>query len=183
MAKKALKLILSLWIVYHIAVIVILANGSSILGRSYGWLLVPYANALGLNSTWNFFSPDPAHTMYLEYRVRFEDEQGNETREPIEGYLPPEKDQIVVDSSRRRMLYAMRFLMLDQNRLHALMAPWLCRQHPGASEITIAHEMQAIPSFDRAIANLDTPLRDLRQQYRSASQTFNCRAEPDEVGL
>jgi hypothetical protein len=180
---RALKVFLSLWIAYHLANIVILANGGSFLGRYWGPYLIPYGNAIGLNSTWNFFSPDPAHTMYLEYRVRFEDEQGNEVKESVEGFLPPEKDQIVIDSSKRRLLYAMRFLLLDQDRLHALMAPWLCRQYPGSSTLSVAHVVQAIPPFDRAITNLDTPVQALKNEVRSEAKSFNCRAAADEVGL
>ena len=73
--------------------------------------------------------------MYLQYRVRFEDSQGVELKEPIEGFMPPEKNQVVVDSSKRRMLYAMRFLLLDPSRLETLMGPWLCRKYIGANLI------------------------------------------------
>lgn len=168
---------------YHLAVITVLANGGSFLARYWTPYLIPYANTFGLNNTWNFYSPDPAHTMYLEYRVRFDDEQGNEVKEPIEGYLPPEKDQIVVDSSKRRLLYAMRFLMLDPDRLNSLMSPWLCRQYPGASEIAITHQLEAIPSLDSAIVHMDTPVKELKEIVQTGRNVFNCRSTPDEGAL
>jgi hypothetical protein len=182
-SSKVLKALISVWIVFHITVIVVLANGSSFFARRFSDWLLPYGNTLGLNSTWNFFSPDPAHTMYLQYRVRFEDEQGNELKEPIEGYLPPEKDQIVVDSSRRRFLYAMRFLLLEPSRMNTLMGPWLCKQYPGASEIAISHVLEAIPSLDVAITSPDTPVKDLKREVESGRNVFDCRKTPDEVAL
>lgn len=172
-----------MWILFHLSVIVILANGSSFLGRHGATFLLPYGNSLGLNASWNFFSPDPAHTMYLQYVVRFEDENGNETREPLEGYLPPEKDQVVVDSSRRRLLYAMRFLILDRNRLETLMGPWLCREHPGASSIAISHVLEALPLLDVARAHPEASVKSLRRVAQSGRQVFDCRATPDEVAL
>ena len=179
--KTVLKVLLSVWILYHLAVIVILPNAGSFLARQGTNLLIPYGNTLGLNASWNFFSPDPAHTMYLAYRVRFDDENGNEVKEPLEGFLPPEKDQIVLDSSKRRLLYAMRFLVLDPNRLNLLMGPWLCRQHPGASEIAITHVVEAIPTLDVAVNQIDTPVKDLKKIVETGRNVFDCRATPDEV--
>ena len=119
--------------------------------------------------------------MYLTYRVRYEDAAGNELREPEEGYLPPEKDQMVMDSSKRRLLYSMRFLVIDPRRLESLMGPWLCRQHPGASEITMTHVTEAIPPLDVAVAQIDTPVKNLKQVVQTGRNVFNCQATLDEV--
>ena len=172
--KTALKVLISLWIVYHIVTMVVLANGSSYLGRHLGGVLVPYANALGMNATWNFFSPDPAHTMFFRYKVLFEDQDGNEIKESEEGYLPPEKGNVVMDSSKRRLLYAMRFLLLDSSRMRQLMAPWLCRQHPGASRVSIHYILQNLPSLDVARLHAETPIEELKQETQSSSAEFNC---------
>ncbi len=142
--------LLSIFLAYHLMVILILPNSGSYLGRKTEKLITPYANILGLNTSWNFFSPDPAHTMFLKYRVWFNDLDSKEEKEPIEGFLPPEKEKIVLDSSERRFLYAMRFLILDTDRMKSILGPWLCRQHPGAVLVKMEHILEPIPILDRA---------------------------------
>jgi hypothetical protein len=149
-SHKAARILLSLFICFHLIVIVVLANGSSFLGRSLEPGITPYGNVLGLNITWTFFAPDPAHTMFIRYIIYFDDESGNELQAPLEGYIPEEKDQIVVDTSKRRFLYAMRFLILDQKRMKALLGPFLCRQHPGASSISLEEILEPIPNLDQS---------------------------------
>src|SRR4051812_36520058 len=64
-----LRSLISVLICFHLVVILVLPNSSSFLGRALEPWIVPYANLLGLNVTWNFFAPDPAHTMYINYFV------------------------------------------------------------------------------------------------------------------
>lgn len=163
------------------AAIFILPNGGSFIGRHMPAFLIEYANIIGANTSWNFFSPNPAQTMYLQYKVRFEDEQGNETKESVEGFLPPEKEKVVIDSSRRRFLYAMRFLLLDPNRLETLFEPWLCREFPGASSISVRSVQENLPTLDHALANLETPVVELKEEVKSASSDFRCGSTPNEV--
>lgn len=173
------KILFSIFILFHLAVIIIFPNGSSYLGRA-STLLVPYANILGLNTTWNFFSPDPAHTMFLKYSIRFEDADGNELREPLDGFIPPEKEQIAVDSSKRRFLYAVRFLILDTNRMKVILGPWLCRQNPGASHVKMEQMLEPIPNLDKAI------LGDLGRGEETTVMRFDYRcnaSQEDEVSL
>ena len=182
-SKIFLKALLSIWLVYHLFCIVILPNGASFLGRYFESYILPYANSIGINSTWNFYSPDPAHTMYFSYTVYFENEQGEEIKPPLEQFLPPEKNQIVVDSSKRRLLYAMRYLALDQKRMQTLLAPWICRENTGASRVSIHHVIERIPTLDMAMANLSKNVDELREQSESQSEEFNCRHLPDEASL
>ncbi len=148
--SKLARILLSLFICFHLVVILVLANGSSFLGRSLEPWLAPYGNVLALNLTWTFFAPDPAHTMFIRYLVYFDDDLGTERKSPIEGYVPEEKDQIVIDTSKRRYLYAMRFLILDQKRMKTLLGPFLCRKYPGASSISLEEILEPIPNLDLA---------------------------------
>lgn len=177
------KLVLSFVTTLYIVMIIIFPNGTSFLGRTVGQALLPIANTMGLNTTWNFFSPDPANTMYFVYNIYFEDELGNETKESITGYLPSEKNQIVTDASRRRMLYAMRFLMLDEHRLNVLMAPWLCKDHPGATRVRIRSVIEKIPSLDEVILRNDETVQSLKHEIDSRSISFDCRKPQDEMSL
>ncbi|MCX7977885.1 MAG: hypothetical protein N2578_02655, partial [Bdellovibrionaceae bacterium] len=62
--RTPLLVLFSVWIVYHIVVISVIPNQSNFLNRYFEKAIVPYASQLGMNASWNFFSPDPAHTMY-----------------------------------------------------------------------------------------------------------------------
>lgn len=177
------KLVLSFVTTLYIVMILIYPNGTSYLGRTIGNYLAPIANSIGVNTTWNFFSPDPANTMYFAYNIYFEDEQGNEVKEPLSGYLPSEKNQIVTDASRRRMLYAMRFLMLDDNRLNVLMAPWLCKENPGASRVRIHSVVEKLPNLDEVVLRSDTSVESLKHEVDSRSVSFDCRKPRDEMSL
>jgi len=129
----------------------VLANGGSFLGRSFQQVLLPYGNLISLNTTWNFFSPDPANTLYLKYMVEFYDDDGVETQEAIEAYIPAEKEKISMDSSDRRFLYAIRFLLLDERRLETVLGPWLCRYYSGATAINIEQFWRQVPSLDEVL--------------------------------
>jgi hypothetical protein len=170
---------LSLFILYHVAVIAILANGGSFLGRASQNWMAPYANPLGLNVGWNFFAPDPAHTMFIQYFVRFENEEGVELKEAVEGFFPPEKEQIVIDTSKRRMLYAMRFLITDEKRMKVLLGPFLCRQYPGASTIHVRDILEPIPNLDLSqLGQMKEKEETLMREY-----THFCDEPIDEVEL
>lgn len=148
--RLKLKLAVSFFILFQLAVMLILPNNFSYISRSTEKWLVPYANLMGMNASWNFFSPDPAHTMFLKYTVWFDDLDILEPKEPVDGYIPPEKEKIVLNSSERRLLYAMRFLILDPDRMRIFLAPWLCQQYPNAKYIEVSHIQEPIPNLERA---------------------------------
>jgi hypothetical protein len=175
-----LRVVLSVFIVYHLLVISVMPNRSSFLGRQLEPWINPYANLLGLNITWNFFAPDPEHTMYIHYRVYFPENEGGESRDPVEGFIPPAKEKIVVDTSARRFFYAMRFLILDQRRMKVLLVPFLCRSHEGAEEVHIKSILEPIPSLDLSrigemLEKTEKTLLEYRQSCHSTEQ--------DEVSL
>jgi hypothetical protein len=170
------------WIIYHLFCILVLPNGNSFLGRYSEDYILPYANFLGLNTTWNFYSPDPAHTMYFAYTVHFENEKGEDVKPNLEEFLPPEKDQIVTDSSKRRLLYAMRYLALDSNRSQVVLGPWICREYEGASRISIHHVIERIPQLDVAM-DASEDVSHLREISEGPNTDFDCRHKPDEVSL
>lgn len=148
--KKAVLIVLFF---YFSAMMVTLGNGSSFLGRYFENFFNPVANSIGLNTTWNFFSPDPAHTMYIKYFVFFEDPLGNSLKEAIEGYYPESKDRGEDFSlNKKRDSYAMRFLAVDPARLQGLFTPWMCKKYPGSTKLQIELIMNRIPSLDKVVA-------------------------------
>lgn len=181
-SKKWLQFLISLFLIYHLAVIMVLANSSSFLARRLSPLILPYANFFQLNTTWNFFAPDPAHTMFVKYKIEFNDDNGNEIKEPVIGFIPPEKKRIVIDSSKRRFLYAMRFLLMDNNRMQTILGPWLCRENPGASRIFMENRFVAIPSLDDAILNSTSLDPENSDETTAMKFSYNCNeTKRDEV--
>ncbi|OFZ31964.1 MAG: hypothetical protein A2622_12055 [Bdellovibrionales bacterium RIFCSPHIGHO2_01_FULL_40_29] len=161
MFNKISKLIAGFVFFYIVAMIVVLGNGSSFMGRYFQDFFNPIANSIGLNTTWNFFSPDPAQTMYLRYFVIFEDEYGNTTADTVEGFYPKSKDlggDFRLD--KKRDSYAMRFLAVDPYRIEVFFTPWLCRKNPGATKVQVELIVNRIPSLDQVIAVVNSNIND-----------------------
>lgn len=178
-----LKVILSVWIVYNIATMVVMPNAGSFFGRKYGHIFAPYANSVGLNASWNFFSPDPAHTMYIKYFVEFTGADGEPTQESILGYFPEEKNQMVLDTNRRRELYVMRFMMIGQNRLQGLFAPWLCKKHPGATNIHIEQVIETVAPLDEVLLAKEETVKELSKEIQYANFDYHCDTPEGEYPL
>ncbi len=176
--KMALQILLSILICFHLIAILVLPNNSSFLGRSLDRWLTPYGNLFGFQVAWNFFAPDPAHTMYIHYFVHFDSAEGEEPKETIEGYIPPEKEEIVIDSSKRRFLYAMRFMIIDEKRLKVILGPFLCRRHPGASSIRVENILEPIQNLD-----LSQMVLGEKREATLMEHTYDCHAAQDEVAL
>jgi len=177
------KVLLSVWLVFHVIVLVVMPNGASIMGRRLGPLIGPYGAMLGLNTAWNFFSPDPAHTMYLKFTVSYEDADGKSLKEAEEIFMPPEKDQGVWSLSKRRELYAMRYMILDPRRVDAVLGPWLCRTKAGATSIHIDHVINSVPTLDEANLFSDQKVGDLGKEFNFISKDYRCSQVNDEVNL
>ncbi len=168
------KIILFLISSYFVSMMIVLGNGSSFLGRSLGKYYTPIANLIGLNTTWNFFSPDPAHTMYLNYVIHFEDEYGNPTKEPFFEEYPPESEMSDFSVHVRRKSYVMRFFASSQDRLQTYFIPWVCKQNPGATKIQIEVVVNKIPSLDVASTLKGTHYEDLIKQEEINKNVYSC---------
>lgn len=76
MAKNWVKILLSLFIVYHLMILIISPNFHSVLGKEFGFLFIKYANTLNISMPWQFFSPDPTKIAYWEYNIEFLNPEG-----------------------------------------------------------------------------------------------------------
>ena len=182
-ARLLFKAFLSLWIVYNIFTMLVMPNVGAYFGRTTSKFITPYANTMGLNAGWNFFSPDPAHTMYIRYVVRYLDDQGNETKEPVEAFFPEEKNRSVPEASRKRDLYAMRFMVVQPKRLRVLFGPWLCRHYPGASSVDIEHVIETVPPLDEVVYRTDETVQGLSQELQYIRESHSCTGSADEENL
>lgn len=182
-AKLLCKVLLSLWIVYNIFTLLMMPNIGNYLGRVSSRFITPYANTVGLNASWNFFSPDPAHTMYIKYLINYTDKDGNPTKDAVEGFFPPEKNVGIPSIFRKRELYVMRFMVIDAKRLKVFMGPWLCRQYPGATSVDMEHVIETVPALDQVVTLKDEGVRDLSQELQMSRESVSCTDTPDEVTL
>ncbi len=186
---RLFKVLFSIFALYQIFVMCVMPNLGSYLGRSAQKYISPYASAMGLNSGWNFFSPDPAHTMYLRYYVHFEDlnadgdEVKSENEKPmIEGFFPPEKNKSIAGFTRHREAILMRFMILNPKRLQYLMGDWLCRQYPGSTRVDMEHVIETIPSLVESVAFEDQDVRELSKEVQVTKAEYTCSGQnSDEV--
>lgn len=172
-----LKALLSIWILYHLFVVIIMSNGGSFMGRLFQRAVTPYANATGFNASWNFFSPDPAHTMYLRYQVYFNNENGEELKEPLEAFFPALKNLGTFDPTQRRELYMMHYLILNPERLEKMLVPYICKTNPEASSIRIDFVVESIAPLDQAAILKQESMAELSKHQDYLKKEFPCHVE------
>ncbi len=166
------KLILALFLVFHLAAVVILPMGSGLLNRHWGRFFIGYANTLGFNTTWQFFSPGPSPTFYLEYEF----DEGGEDFEESEIYLLPERRTGFWWSDfYNRRLYSMRFLSLAPNLLVQYLVPWLCQKNPKAKAVTVQKIFERITNVERETGGAaEDTFQDMEVKERVARETHSC---------
>jgi hypothetical protein len=118
----------------------------------------------------------------LKLNLFWEKTASQEESESREVYFPEAREIRQMDISKRRQLYAMRYLMLDPRRVEALLGPWYCRQNPGLESLTIEHIIEPIPDIEKA-AKFSA---DWRQDIHSTSfgrTEYHCSQMQNEVSL
>lgn len=177
--RDFLRFVLSVFILFHILTMVIVPNPTSYPARALGSLLFPYASTVGLNANWNFFSPDPAHTMYLKFTLYSPDE--NET--PREMFFPEQKDEGEWDLGKRRNLYAMRFFMLDPKLIDAVLGPWLCVHQAPLSTAQIELVINSVATLDEAVLFGGKSMSQMSREFDAINREYRCSQMGDEVNL
>lgn len=178
MRKRNLSLILKLFftvfLLYHLAAILIMPNPGSLLGRKFSRYLTDYSNTLGLNTTWQFFSPGPAPVFYLEYEVETAD-TGNE--EPKSFQFPERRRASYYDELYNRTLYAMRFFVLSPPETFGkYFVPWLCRKYPDAQTLSIRTVGEPVVNIERATG--DESFEELSEKMPlKERKRYSCRGE------
>lgn len=169
---KGLRVLLIVIISFHVIAISIVPSPSSLILKGMGDIFIPYINFIAMNASWQFFSPDPANVMYLEYGVFFEDSEGQELKESVRGFYPEGKTSVGLESIEKRILYATRFMYLDLSRLEKIFLPWLCRSHQGANRVFLKPYIEKIPMLEVAYKNPEQ--RSDRELQELPAIDFNC---------
>lgn len=175
--SRFLRFIISVFLLYHLAVVLIMPNPGSLLGRKFSRYLTDYANTLGINTTWQFFSPGPAPVFYLEYDVESEDLDA----ETPSFQIPPKRRASYYDEFYNRTLYSMRFFVLAPvETFERFFVRWLCKQHPEAVSLAIRTVGEPVKNIERAQG--EESFDDLSEKMPiKQRQRFTCYRENSEV--
>lgn len=178
---RLLKTVLSIFLVYHLLAVTILPMGSGLVVRELGRYFVGYANLFALNTTWQFFSPGPSPIFYLEYTYSYppavDDEEAWETlSEPM--LLPERRVGFGISDFYSRRLYSMRFLSLNSDRMERLLVPWLCKQDPRATSVSVRQMFGEIQNVERHRGQFGADsFADMAEKRKSERLNFRCEYE------
>lgn len=174
--KKAL---LSLFVVFQVSVVFVLPNPDSILYRETYKYFASYANTLGFNTTWRFFSPNP-FMWVVEYDVipDLDAWRGLE----FETYRYPSSLQDVGtrEGFNRRLNFGM-FMTSQDRLLENYFGPFLCKRHPEAEIIAIYMVGRETPSIDRMKLEPSwSSITDIANIRRMKVKDFSCVSDEKE---
>lgn len=160
----------SLWLVYHLMVIVIMPQPLSLLYAPLKPYLMPYAHTLNLSNIWSFFAPNPDHYSYFEYDVYYENpvrvkntakrRRGKKARrlkarrQNKKTFIWPlsRKESERMSQNHNRLIFHSIFFYNTHSprtvRKHLL--PFLCRLHPQGLRVVARAMRTDRPPFSKA---------------------------------
>lgn len=140
------KTLISIWLIFHLFIIIMFPNSFSFIHKRFEGVMYPYANALGVGSTWNLYSPDPESTRYLEYEVeRSSPEFQNMPTLSLRWAPDPEG---FFDFQWIRKHTNMGFLYISKGLIDKTLIPWVCRTTPHAKSVTVKMVAIRIPAIE-----------------------------------
>jgi hypothetical protein len=172
--KGWLKALLSVYIVYHLCAVFFMPLSGSILERTLGPFLYPYASTLGLNTTWQFFSPNPASSNYLEYEVYYPQEPGRDEVRFETYQWPPKSRKGIIGENYNRRVYHSMISTIDADRTTKFLVPWLCRKHKGAQSIALRKVLTVLPEMESAQLRHGDRVSDFSKQVEVPSEEYFC---------
>ena len=146
---------LSAMIVLHLIVIVIAPNPG--LEGAAAWL-EPYTKTLGMDSRWQFFSPDPARPEFYEY-----DAVDTAARSTVHTF-PELSSPFWFRSTYDRRIALMRAASESVEVFKRSFVPMLCREHTGAVFLRVRSVSLAFPTVNEV--KQGQRLNDLRESRR-----------------
>lgn len=176
---KATKIALTIFLLYHLSAVALLPIGSSLLGRKLAWLFLPYANTLGFNTTWQFFSPGPSPMFYLEYRPDNGEDvianvAGSDASEPLT--YPEKRHGTQWSEAWNRRLFGMRFLALNAERTERYLVPFLCRAADYPKSVDLKSVVERVEDIERP--GEASEFKDLTERVELPRQKYSCPERP-----
>ena len=125
----------------------IVANPNSIPSRQAPNFMLHYTNTLGLNTTWQFFSPNPMGERYLEYTI-----YSASNKEDFSDHHWPPRAKIRQEKKNRLFTHSL-YSTANEQHTRDVFIPWLCRKHPTAFSIFLQAKTKSLPSIE--VAQID----------------------------
>lgn len=166
------KKVFIVFCIYHSVVMVMMPNSASIVGRKAGSYFAPYANLIGLNGTWEFFSPDPPQPLFFDYRIYFENSNGEEVKPTIQAYFPEWKIDRTLHPNHIRLKNTVRFFALNQKAMEGAFVSWLCRRYQGATRVKINEIMEPVETIDKLSLNNNEEIERLPANEETSNQVI-----------
>ena len=132
--------LLTLFLFFHLSVLLITPNKENYFGYRFFHFLEPYVNFFEFSSEWTFFSPDPAPPLYIDWTVL--DRDGKELGK---GSFPERQSPFLLGDRQIRRLSATRFMIVGDGAVQRTLVPWLCNQHPGAYSVRLTRVFENPP--------------------------------------
>lgn len=135
--------VLSLWIFWHLAGVILYPNSQSYLGNRFGEIFAPYVKFLGLAANWRFFAPEPGPPpLFVEYELT--NAQGEVL---FKGRMPEFKDPFFLHDRQNRRLASVMFMSQSPARIEKMLVPYLCGSHPGTKSVRVSILSYPIPDL------------------------------------
>lgn len=142
MRTRITKALLSAWLLFHLLVILIIPNEQSYFAHAYRALWFPYANTIGLNSFWQFFSPDPGPGMFIRYELKKDGER------LTKDYFPKHDPSYFERLNYIRIVTSTRSIAKNPEALRRIFSRKLCALRPEATSVEIELLSLKIPSLE-----------------------------------
>ena len=127
------KLFLSLFVLYHLFMIFISPHIRSLAHKKFMPFFAPYANTFSLNTSWNFYTPNPNYYYYFSYDVMDLKSKAGSFRWP-----PKRKESKRIYLNHNRLIHHARFFITAGPRnIRRYFIPYLCHLHPSARKISL----------------------------------------------
>lgn len=144
--RGILKFLLSLFILYHLAMVFIIPHYMSMIHERLMPYFVSYAHTLSFTTSWDFYAPNPTYYYYFTYEVIDSKNKVGTFRWP-----PSRKESKRIYLNHNRLIYHARyFIMSGQRSIRRHFMPYLCYLHPEATEITMKVMYEYRPHFKKA---------------------------------
>lgn len=144
MAEMNLKKgFLSLFVLYHLMVVVVTPNKETYFGQLVAPIVEPYINFFELASSWNFFAPDPGPPpLYLEWELL-----GKSNAIIGTGAFPEKADPFWIRERQNRRIALARFLFYSDERHLKVWGDYLCRSNAEIEGVRLWKNLHSIPNL------------------------------------
>jgi len=171
--RPFLKTILSLFILFHLSVVLLIPNPHSYLNQQLKWLFTPYANVLGIHVNWQFFSPDPGQAIFFEIEADIGQDK-NTTH-----YFPAIKNTTFWRQTQNRRIAVKNIIGKQPYLLSSILIPAISRQNPGYTNIDISLVTVKFPSLQEVQDGL--AINDLHTNRKYELLTSNLCQTTEQI--